>query len=193
MRMKKIDDTFLTLPEKFSAIENLTFHEYWKPAIGYTWTNTGGMSHVPNTNCYHPYDSPNYGKYEKSATEKEKQAPFIYAKNIDNKDFIKGCDQVELNPHSLSFISHKKPVDSLFIQTTTYKSTRLKINNQDSKINIVRGQVCITRLDPESKVEICFLPSGLIALVILSILSFCCFGIYCLVYKLRVGKTKILD
>jgi hypothetical protein len=164
--VSEINKQWLKLPHKFTSIPNKPFNDYWNPGIGQTWTNTGTLNHVPNINCYHPYDSKNYGEYERHGNG----FCVIYGKVIVQraKDFdivadgIKATDSILFTPYSMSFTTSDTLFDEVMIKMSTSSVTTLTVNKKATEFEMEKGEIKLLKIEPRSKICLSFLPEYII-------------------------------
>lgn len=180
LRVINIDKEWLKLPEKFGSIPNKPFMDYHSPPIGATWTNRPGLYHFPSINCYHPYDSKNFGEYMKREATNDKSLSIIFASPNLN-EFYSGVydiyyipitDSLLFTPYFLKFTTNNHNADSLFIQVSKTKYTKVYVNNQPFESEIINSKLMVKNVPANSQVRIRFLPPYGIFSVVVGLTAF---------------------
>lgn len=168
-RVPSIDKQFLQLPEKFTPVPNKIFNQYGMPGIGLTWTNTGGLIHVPTVNCYHPYDSKNYGEYMQKNSNFGISSPMVYTKDSLVDTLV---SSILLTPYKIEFTTNNHLADSLFIALSKTPSTKVWVNEKSYEPEVVNSELLLKSIEPNSKVTISFVPTYAIDFSMLGLVSF---------------------
>jgi hypothetical protein len=163
-----------TLPERFTPIPNATFTQYIElaPPIGLTWTNTGGLYHYPTINCYHPYDSKNYGEYKKTEPPGGLVLPLVFASAPDANEvpvnqaeyFTSPTDSILLTPYTLEFTTENRYYPRIYVQLSKTQVTTCSYLGTQHPIGIENSLMVIQNIQPNTRIRFNFLPPYLLLL-----------------------------
>jgi hypothetical protein len=163
-----------TLPEQFKPIPNTTYTQYKQasPPIGLTWTNTGGLYHLPALHCYHPFDSQNYEAYKKTEPPGGSLLPLVFASAPAMEDvpfnqaeyFISPTDSILLTPYGLEFTTKTTYYPRLYIQLSKTNFTTCSFNGEPHPFITENAVMVINHLPPGTRIRFNFLPPHLLLL-----------------------------
>lgn len=194
-KVSKINKEWIKLPTQFHPIQNKTYADYWHAGVGLTWTNTGTLYQVPNINCYHPYNSKNYGDYLNIKTLYPQDSPIIHSK----KDFEdeKGnsyyslwrqTDFIDLNPYGMKFTVELNNADTVLVQMSPTPATKIRINEKPVELKTINSMMAIFNVPQGSGVVISFLPKYAILFGWVGMVGF--IGIILTLLILRIRKNN---